>query len=173
MIEPIFDRVSEVYKEVTLENAMKLLIRCKLAFNSRSMLMKMFKHLSQYRTLAEQLKALVAVQPGYFVEQQTHDEITSLLGHMSEALSTVISQSEVLSNSSHRQLKGKSFVFEHKDAIALIKVEMGEARRLVDAFAVADGKEDENISDRTSEEDEEKNEKIIVWNKINNIYTDF
>ena len=42
MIEPIFDRVQEVYKEVTLENAMKLLIRCKLAFNSRSMLVKMF-----------------------------------------------------------------------------------------------------------------------------------
>ena len=61
MIEPIFDRVSEVYKEVTLENAMKLLIRCKLAFNIRSMLMKMFELLLKYKTLAEQLKTLVAV----------------------------------------------------------------------------------------------------------------
>lgn len=41
-IEPIFERVIEVYKEVTLENAMKLLIRCKLAYNSRGMLLKMF-----------------------------------------------------------------------------------------------------------------------------------
>ena len=31
-IEPIFERVHEEYKEITLENTMKLLIRCKLAF---------------------------------------------------------------------------------------------------------------------------------------------
>ena len=90
------------------------------------------------------MKTLVAVQPGYFVDQQTHDEISSLLARMTEAAGAVISQSEVLSKSSHRQLKGKSFVFEQKDAVALIKVEMGEARRLVAAFTVADGHEDED-----------------------------
>lgn len=38
-IEQIFERVANEYGEITLENTMKLLIRCKLAFNSRNMLM--------------------------------------------------------------------------------------------------------------------------------------
>lgn len=43
-LQPIYMRVLEVYKEVTLENLMKLLIRCKLAFASRNMLLRMFTH---------------------------------------------------------------------------------------------------------------------------------
>lgn len=42
-IEPIYDRVAIEYKEVTLENTMKLLIRCKLAFSSRNSLITIFK----------------------------------------------------------------------------------------------------------------------------------
>jgi hypothetical protein len=41
-VDPIFDRVAEEYKEITLENTMKLLIRCKLAFGSRNALITMF-----------------------------------------------------------------------------------------------------------------------------------
>jgi hypothetical protein len=41
-IEPIYDRVAEEYKEITLENTMKLLIRCKLAFSSRNSLITIF-----------------------------------------------------------------------------------------------------------------------------------
>jgi hypothetical protein len=41
-IDPIFDRVAEEYREITLENTMKLLIRCKLAFGSRNTLITMF-----------------------------------------------------------------------------------------------------------------------------------
>ena len=41
-IEPVYERVALEYKEVTLENTMKLLIRCKLAFSSRNTLITMF-----------------------------------------------------------------------------------------------------------------------------------
>ena len=74
---------------------------------------------------------------------------------MVEAVSPIMSQAEVLSKSSHRQLKGKSFVLEHKDATALVKVEIGEIRRLVQAFAIADGHQD-NSSDNSASQEEEK-----------------
>lgn len=45
-IEPIFDRVADEYSEITLENTMKLLIRCKLTFGSRTSLITMFQFLS-------------------------------------------------------------------------------------------------------------------------------
>lgn len=51
-IEPIFERVKQVYKEITLENSMKLLIRCKLAFESRSLIIEMFQHIGEYRKCA-------------------------------------------------------------------------------------------------------------------------
>lgn len=38
-LQPIYQRVLETYREVTLENVMKLQIRCKLAFASRNMLL--------------------------------------------------------------------------------------------------------------------------------------
>ena len=74
---------------------------------------------------------------------------------MVEAVSPIMSQAEVLSKSSHRQLKGKSFVLENKDATALVKVEIGEIRRLVQAFAIADGHQD-NSSDNSASLEEEK-----------------
>jgi len=68
-IEPIFERVKQVYKEVTLENSMKLLIRCKLAFESRALIVTMFTEIAQYRKCAESIKGQMAKQTGYYVEQ--------------------------------------------------------------------------------------------------------
>jgi len=52
------------------------------------------------------------------------------------AASKVIKQAEVLSKSGHRQLRGKIFVFENKDAAAFAKRELGEIRKLVETFRV-------------------------------------
>ena len=68
-IEPIFERVKQVYKEVTLENSMKLLIRCKLAFESRSLIVKMLTEIAHYRKCAGSIKGQMAKQTGYYVEQ--------------------------------------------------------------------------------------------------------
>ena len=47
------------------------------------------------------------------------------------AASKVIKQNDVLNKSGHRQLKNKTFVFENRDSIAFIKLELGEIRKLV------------------------------------------
>lgn len=68
-IEPIFERVKQVYKEITLENSMKLLIRCKLAFESRSMVIKMLSEIVGYRQCAQSIKGQMEKQTGYYVKQ--------------------------------------------------------------------------------------------------------
>lgn len=64
------------------------------------------------------------------------------------AASKVIKQAAVLSKSSHRQLRGKPFVFENKDAAAFAKRELGEIRKLVETFKVP-----EPTADATSDSD--------------------
>ena len=46
-----FQKVRELYKDVTLENTLKLLIRCKLAFDGRRKLIVVFQRLDQYEEL--------------------------------------------------------------------------------------------------------------------------
>ena len=58
-LEPIYHRVLEVYKEQTLENTMKLLIRCKLNFNGRTMLLQMFEHQRSYSDTTTRLKSIL------------------------------------------------------------------------------------------------------------------
>jgi hypothetical protein len=47
MIE-LFAKFSKMYSEVTIENTLKLLLRCKLAFQSRVILTDIFNAISKY-----------------------------------------------------------------------------------------------------------------------------
>jgi hypothetical protein len=58
-LDPIYRRVAQVYKEMTLENTMKLLIRCKLAFQSRTMLLKMFDLFATYDECSTEIKKII------------------------------------------------------------------------------------------------------------------
>lgn len=60
-LEPIYHRVVETYKHITLENVMKLLIRCKLAYASRSLLLKMFTHYQAYIEYTDVVKNIISV----------------------------------------------------------------------------------------------------------------
>lgn len=48
-------KVQELYKDVTLENTLKLLIRCKLAFDGRKKVLAVFKSVDEYDKKQESL----------------------------------------------------------------------------------------------------------------------
>jgi hypothetical protein len=74
-IDPIFDRVQEEYAEITLENTMKLLIRCKMAFSSRTLLITMFELITQYDEHMDILRSLVETKETYRVLQEDLEKI--------------------------------------------------------------------------------------------------
>ena len=49
-----------MYAEVSLDHTMKLLIRCKLAFNSRAMLFKLFEYVTRFRERIEELRVVIS-----------------------------------------------------------------------------------------------------------------
>jgi hypothetical protein len=59
--------VVEEYREVTLENTIKLLIRCKMAYTSRAMLIQIFHMIAEYRAAVDQIKSLIEAQTSYKV----------------------------------------------------------------------------------------------------------
>mmetsp|Transcript_35436 Transcript_35436/g.54224 ORF Transcript_35436/g.54224 Transcript_35436/m.54224 type:complete len:131 (+) Transcript_35436:448-840(+) len=110
-ITPIFDRVREEYKEITLENTMKLLIRCKLAYNSRNMLITMFQYLDTYYTNSGDTKSLIEAQKNYKVDKQTFELLKDLSEKVLDSGVKVLKQVDVLKQSSHRQFKKKPFIY--------------------------------------------------------------
>lgn len=48
-----------MYKEVTLENTLKLMIRCKMTYNSKEMILKCFDLFEDYENKTNNLKAII------------------------------------------------------------------------------------------------------------------
>ena len=61
------------YREVTIENTMKLLIRCKLGFHSRQLLFDILKAVIHYEMQAVHFKDTVARYSRHKVEQEDYD----------------------------------------------------------------------------------------------------
>lgn len=51
--------MNKKYKEITIENTMKLLIRCKLSFHARSMIIEILNTLINYEVSALKLKEIL------------------------------------------------------------------------------------------------------------------
>lgn len=56
---PLYEKWEKQYKEITIENTMKLMIRCKLAFHARYMLINIFKEIISYELHVVELKGLI------------------------------------------------------------------------------------------------------------------
>lgn len=64
------------YKEVTIENTMKLLIRCKLNFHCRQSLFDILKQVISYELFAVTFKDLVSTYTRYKIDQADLDNIS-------------------------------------------------------------------------------------------------
>lgn len=67
--EPLFQKLMHKYREITIENTLKLLIRCKLAFQSRAALFDILRQLLTYEVHALQFKEMVGNHIIYKVSQ--------------------------------------------------------------------------------------------------------
>jgi hypothetical protein len=63
------------YREITIENTMKLLIRAKLMFHSRVLLYGILKHVLLYEVKAVSFKELVGRFRYHKVESEEYDSI--------------------------------------------------------------------------------------------------
>jgi hypothetical protein len=76
-LNQVYEKQSAKYSEITIENTMKLLIRCKLAFHARQMLSDILKQLILYELLAVELKDLIDEFPHYKVTLEEYDQINA------------------------------------------------------------------------------------------------
>ena len=67
----------ENYKECNLKNCIKLLLRCKLEFYARNMLVEIFQEIMRYETHASALRQLIQNQNSYKVPAKTYQYIKS------------------------------------------------------------------------------------------------
>jgi len=59
LMTAMFIKFSKMYKEITIENTLKLLLRCKLAFHSRNHLLSIFQSILLYELASREIRALL------------------------------------------------------------------------------------------------------------------
>jgi len=69
--------------------------------------------LNAYFNSADEIKRLIEVQSGYKVEKEVFEQLRLLAEKVLEDGVKLLKQAEVMSQSSHRQFKGKPFVFKN------------------------------------------------------------
>lgn len=52
-------KFSKMYSEVTIENTLKLLLRCKLALNSRRVLLDIFSAIGNYESAVKEVQGVL------------------------------------------------------------------------------------------------------------------
>ena len=126
--------VLENYKECNLKNTLKLLMRCKLEFYTRNLLVEIFQEVMRYETHATVLKNIVEKQPSYKVSAQTYQFVKQEGQLLSESSERILFNLKQLRAKipSHRQ----AFVFRGRDFVSCIRQETGEIRKMLDIFVV-------------------------------------
>ena len=59
-----FQKVQDMYKEVSLETTMKLLIRCRMAFETRMKVLELFESIDTYQTQYDELRDIILKAAG-------------------------------------------------------------------------------------------------------------
>ena len=130
-----FNRLMHKYKEITIENTMKLLIRCKLQFNCRSLLFELLKDCIGYELTAVQFKDLVQGYHRHKVDQGDIDRVRDHGDRVIHAGHQMLLKVKNL-RGVHTQYKKVPFIFRQRDYITYVKSEMNEVRRLMSVFKI-------------------------------------
>ena len=54
-----YEKIKEMYKEITYETTMKLLIRCRMAFDTRAKALELFDAIETYQAQYEELRDII------------------------------------------------------------------------------------------------------------------
>eukprot|EP00347_Sterkiella_histriomuscorum_P021712 403333026 len=133
-LQSMFDKMSKKYKEITIENTMKLLIRCKLAFHARGMLLDLISQLINYEVKAVELKQILDKHSKYRIPQEEYDEIKASSEQVFDQGHDLLVKIKTL-RSVHKQFK-TPFIFKKKDYVNYVKSEMNEIKKLISIFKV-------------------------------------
>ncbi len=67
-MDHLFTKFKKMYREITIENTLKLLLRCKLEFHTRRLLLGIFESIMKYELCASDMKYLLEKQHTYKVD---------------------------------------------------------------------------------------------------------
>jgi hypothetical protein len=123
------------YKEVTIENTMKLLIRCKLNFHCRLSIYEILKLIISYELNAVQFKDLVGTYAKHKVDQEDVDKIHDYGKRVTDSGHELLLKIKAL-RQVHKHFRKIPFIFKQRDYVNFVKNEMLEVRKLSSVFKV-------------------------------------
>jgi hypothetical protein len=65
------------YRDITIENTLKIMLRCKLLFHTRTLLLTLFKEIMVYEMTATRLRDMLSKFKSYKVTQNAFDKISA------------------------------------------------------------------------------------------------
>ena len=88
-LEECFDKYRDMYKEITIENTLKILLRCKLVFHARLTMMGIFDLIDKYQKVKKEARKALAEQQSYKLPQKEINELRLKCGRMYNAAEKV------------------------------------------------------------------------------------
>jgi len=82
-------KFGKMYSEVTIENTLKLLLRCKLALNSRRVLIEIFDAIDKYEIAVKEVQTKLDQQTNYKLDVTELANIRLMAGRLKEAANKV------------------------------------------------------------------------------------
>ena len=142
-----FKQLHKAYREITIENTLKLLLRCKQTFHTRVKLLHIFELTLSYDLVAGDMKNMLDNQKSYKVKMDRFNSIREAAAIMAEAGQRVLQAINAFRQDKKSQYKQR-FVFKRKvsnildqlniiflqDLVKNIKSELAEVKKLVQIF---------------------------------------
>lgn len=129
----MFGKFRQMYQEVTIENTLKLLLRSKLAFHSRKILIDIFDAIMKYELNVKEVQKLLDEQTAYKMEVGQLAHVKLMAGRMKEAGEKVFQQIKLLKQDKKSNYN-QTFVFKKKDIIKQMKSDMNEISQLIEVL---------------------------------------
>ena len=148
-----FQKVRQLYGEISIENTLKLLIRCKILFTSRLALLDLFESIKQHEATLKKLEdQLEILKPGS-QEKGQEDEIVEITGSQYETIKAladsytqtvekVIAKGSLLQSGKNKNLRGKSFYYRGVEYLGHIKKEFEGVKVSLSNYQLQDKAED-------------------------------
>jgi len=148
-----FQKVRQLYGEISIENTLKLLIRCKILFTSRLSLLDLFESIKRYeatfKKLGDQLEILKPESQDKDDEGEDieitgdqYETIKALADSYIETVEKVIAKGQLLSSGKNKNLRGKSFYYHGVEYLHHIKKEFEGVRARLRNYQLKDKEED-------------------------------
>mmetsp|Transcript_12412 Transcript_12412/g.16830 ORF Transcript_12412/g.16830 Transcript_12412/m.16830 type:complete len:216 (-) Transcript_12412:398-1045(-) len=142
-LDVLFGRYEQQYKEVTVENTIKILLRCQLVFSARVVFIDIFEKIVLYEMVSHDAKHEIESKDTYKLQLQELNELRLKCGRMYEAGEKVIFEIKKL-RADRKGQYSQPFIFKKKDLTLRIKNEMAEMRQLLKVYRLKRRKDSEN-----------------------------